>query len=79
MLCIRCYRICYVYDATEYVMYTILQNMLFIRCYRILKVFTVFLFYYKAHCDYNLPGGAGFHEDFHTFGLDWTPTYLAFR
>ncbi|XP_023340736.1 beta-1,3-glucan-binding protein isoform X3 [Eurytemora carolleeae] len=34
--------------------------------------------YEKAHCDYNLPGGAGFHEDFHTFGLDWTPTYLAF-
>jgi len=32
----------------------------------------------KAHCVYNLPGGAGFNEDFHTFGLDWTPDYLAF-
>jgi len=34
--------------------------------------------YEKAHCEYNLPGGEGFNEDFHTFGLDWTPTYLAF-
>lgn len=34
--------------------------------------------YEKAHCVYNLPGGAGFNEDFHTFGMDWTPDYLAF-
>ena len=37
------------------------------------------LIMFQAHCVYNLPGGAGFNEDFHTFGLDWTPDYLAFR
>jgi hypothetical protein len=35
--------------------------------------------YEKAHCDFNTAAGQGLHLDYHTYGLDWTPTYLAFR
>ena len=35
--------------------------------------------YEKAHCDWNTAAGQGLHMDYHTYGLDWTPTYLAFR
>jgi beta-glucanase (GH16 family) len=32
----------------------------------------------NAHCAKNTAPGQGFNMDFHTFGVDWTPTYIAF-
>jgi len=32
----------------------------------------------KAHCDKNTAPGEGFNTDFHTFGVDWTPSYISF-